>query len=122
EKQHSKLIEQRAEELDAVNAQLREKAQENEMFVYSVSHDLRSPLVNLQGFSQELGIVYRELRDLLGGAGVPPAVSDRGVSLLNGEVAESLGFIQASVLRLSAIIDALLKLSRVGRVEYDWHM
>src|SRR5262249_1765084 len=41
---------------------LAQKNQENEMFVYSVSHDLRSPLVNLQGFSEELGLACRDLR------------------------------------------------------------
>ena len=41
---------------------LDQQKQENEMFVYSVSHDLRSPLINLQGFSEELGISYREIR------------------------------------------------------------
>ena len=41
---------------------LDQQKQENEMFVYSVSHDLRSPLINLQGFSEELSLSYRELR------------------------------------------------------------
>ena len=40
---------------------LDQQKQENEMFVYSVSHDLRSPLINLQGFSEELSLSYREL-------------------------------------------------------------
>ena len=39
---------------------LDQQKQENEMFVYSVSHDLRSPLINLQGFSEELSRSYRE--------------------------------------------------------------
>ena len=43
---------------------LGQQKQENEMFVYSVSHDLRSPLVNLQGFSEELSLSCRDLREL----------------------------------------------------------
>ena len=41
---------------------LDQQKQENEMFVYSVSHDLRSPLINLQGFSEELSLSYRDLQ------------------------------------------------------------
>ena len=44
----------RTAELAEANRDLAHKNDENEMFVYSVSHDLRCPLVNLQGFSKEL--------------------------------------------------------------------
>jgi signal transduction histidine kinase len=111
---------ERTAELAAANAELLEKNQENELFVYSVSHDLRSPLVNLEGFSRELGSVCQDLRGLLADKHLPPAVCERGLALLDGDMAESIRFIQAGVLRLSGIIDALLRLSRVGRVEYRW--
>jgi signal transduction histidine kinase len=39
---------------------------------------------------------------------------------LDGKVAKSVRFIQTAVLRLSGIIDALLRLSRAGRVDYRW--
>ncbi|TMQ31862.1 MAG: PAS domain S-box protein, partial [Planctomycetota bacterium] len=58
-------IRERTAELLESNRELSHKNQENETFVYSVSHDLRSPLVNLQGFSQELSMVGQELRALL---------------------------------------------------------
>ncbi len=51
------VLERRNEELTEANRELDSKSRENEMFVYSVSHDLRSPLVNLQGFCRELGLV-----------------------------------------------------------------
>ena len=119
EKLEQRVLERTAELAEA-NRELAQKNQENEMFVYSVSHDLRSPLVNLQGFSEELSMVGQDLRALLADDHLPPAVRDRGLALLDGDMAESMRFIQTGVMRLSGIIDALLRLSRAGRVEYRW--
>lgn len=97
---------------------IRQKEQENELFVYSVSHDLRSPLVNLQGFSQELAMVVGELRQLVQTPGVPDHVRTRVARLIDRDAAEAIRFIQSAVTRLAGIIDALLRLSRIGRVEF----
>ncbi len=99
---------------------LGQQKQENEMFVYSVSHDLRSPLVNLQGFSEELSLSCRDLRELFRRDDVPEPVRRRGMQLMDRDIEESIRFIQAAVGRLARIIDALLRLSRAGRVEYQW--
>ncbi len=112
-------LERRAGELTVMNRELVQKSDENEMFVYSVSHDLRSPLVNLQGFSKELSIAMREMRHLLHAGEVPPATRAQGEDILDHGMAEPVTFIQTAVTRLSAIIDALLRLSRAGRVEYQ---
>jgi PAS domain S-box-containing protein len=110
----------RTAELESANRDLAQKNTENEMFVYSVSHDLRSPLVNLQGFSRELEKGCQQFIGLLGEETVPPNVHARGQAILQGKITKSVGFIQSAVLRLSGIIDALLRLSRAGRVEYRW--
>lgn len=112
----------RTAELAERNLQLAQKNEENEMFVYSVSHDLRSPLVNLEGFSEELALVARELDELLNDERIPPAVGEKATKLLKGGVTESITFIRAAVSRLSRIIDALLRLSRAGRVVYQPQM
>ena len=99
---------------------LDQQKQENEMFVYSVSHDLRSPLINLQGFSEELSLSYRDLQVLWQHEEVPAAVRDQGKKLMTENIESSIRYIQTAVGRLARIIDALLRLSRAGRVEYQW--
>ena len=42
------------------------------------------------------------------------------MQLMDRDIEESIRFIQAAVGRLARIIDALLRLSRAGRVEYQW--
>jgi PAS domain S-box-containing protein len=111
-------LQHRIAELARTNTELARKSRDNESFVYSVSHDLRAPLVNLQGFSQELSHTADDLKALLSEPGVPEAVRERGDALIAGDLAESLGFIRNAVKHLSNIIDGLLRLSRVGRVEY----
>jgi PAS domain S-box-containing protein len=113
-------VQARTAELAAANRELTQKNQENEMFVYSVSHDLRSPLVNLQGFSKELGLVCQDLKNLLAPPEVPAALREAGLKLLDGGISNSLRFIQNAVMRLSNIIDALLRLSRAGRITCTW--
>jgi PAS domain S-box-containing protein len=112
-------LERRVEELGTTNRELEQKSAENESFVYSVSHDLRSPLVNLQGFSQELTLTSKALLDLLSREGVPAEVRREAEALIDGELSESIGFIHNAVRHLSSIIDGLLRLSRIGRVDYE---
>ena len=112
----------RTAELADRNLQLAQKNEENETFVYSVSHDLRSPLVNLEGFSEELATSLRDLGKVLADDRMPADIRARVSDLVEGGMAESVGFIRAAVTRLSRIIDALLRLSRAGRVEYRWEV
>lgn len=111
-------VRERTAELVAANRDLSQKNQENETFVYSVSHDLRSPLVNLEGFSQELASVCDALRELLTDEGVPEHTRRSASAVLDGDMAESIRYIKQAVARLGGIIDALLRLSRAGRIVY----
>lgn len=114
EREHNRLN----RELKMRNLELSHKNSEIEAFVYSVSHDLRSPLVNLEGFSQELALVCADIREILADGDLPPGVRRRGLALVDEDMATSTHFIREAVKRLSGIIDALLRLSRVGRLEY----
>jgi signal transduction histidine kinase len=78
------------EEVDAANREL-------EAFAYSVSHDLRAPLRSISGFSQ---VLLEENRGELSEAG-----------------RDSLRRIVAAVEKMGQLIDDLLNLSRVTRVE-----
>jgi PAS domain S-box-containing protein len=111
-------LQKRVTELAATYRELMQKTSENQSFVYSVSHDLRAPLVNLQGFSQELALSQQELEKLLSDERVPDDIRQRARQLITGDMAESVGFIRNSVQHLGNIVDGLLRLSRVGRVEY----
>ena len=81
-------VEQRTHELTLANREL-------ESFAYSVSHDLRAPLRTVEGFSRLLGERF--------GASMGP------------EALDYLSRVRNAANRMDALIDALLKLSRIAR-------
>ncbi len=78
----------RTAELEAANAEL-------EAFSYSVSHDLRAPLRGINGFARIL--------------------EDEQADRLDGEGRRLLGVVRGEAVRMGALIDDLLRFSRLGR-------
>jgi PAS domain S-box-containing protein len=108
----------RAEDMSRrIAANLKESNEEIRSFAYIVSHDLRAPLVNLKGFSGELSYALRELAPVFAGGVAPLAEKERQKmeDLYQKDVPEALEFIDSSVNRMERLINAILKLSRLGR-------
>lgn len=96
-------------------AELADKNKELEQVVYVTSHDLRSPLVNIQGFSRELNYSIDELISLLRSEEMPAHVKEKFAFILEEDVPDSLKYILSSTAKMDSLLSGLLKLSRVGR-------
>lgn len=103
------------EELEHLMSELTEKNKELEQVVYVTSHDLRSPLVNIQGFSKELGFSLEELSTLLKSEDIPEEIKEKFSFILEDDIPDSLRYILSSTSKMDALLSGLLKLSRVGR-------
>jgi signal transduction histidine kinase len=90
-----RLNEELEDRVDRRTADLQSSLNELEAFSYSVSHDLRSPLRGINGFSRLL-------------------LDDYGARL-DGEGREHLQRICAATLRLSDLIDGMLDLAQITR-------
>jgi len=96
---------------------LAEKNEELQSIVYVSSHDLRSPLVNIQGFDAELDEACQQLKTLLENDGIGDELLKQIEPLLNEDIPEALSFIRASSKKMGMLLDGLLSVSRAGSAE-----
>jgi len=111
-------------------ADLRESNEEVQRFAYIVSHDLRSPLVNIMGFTSELEQLRASIFERIARLSAPQPVTAGGDAgpvedlladedkALSQEFDESLGFIKSSIDKMDRLIGAILTLTREGRREF----
>ena len=88
-------VEEQTATLREAYAELERKNEEMEQFVYTVSHDLKSPLVTVKGF---VGVLKEDL-----------------CTTKNDLVVDSIRRIEKAASQMSRLIEDLLKLSRTGR-------
>jgi signal transduction histidine kinase/HAMP domain-containing protein len=91
-KTHTELQEH-ADRLEAANKEL-------ESFTYSVSHDLRSPLRAIAGFTRMI-------------------LNEKGATF-DPETRRKFGIVQDNAHKMGRLVDDLLRLSRLGRIELNW--
>jgi signal transduction histidine kinase len=119
--------------VDARTADLREANEEIQRFAYIVSHDLRSPLVNIMGFTGELeelrGDIFKRIAALARLQSSVPQAPDNATDTaepalegadkqLSQDFSEALGFIKSSIGKMDRLISAILNLTREGRREF----
>jgi signal transduction histidine kinase len=104
---------------ERANRELTHANSDLKAFAYAVSHDLRSPLINIRGFSTELARELEALRPICDAGLAEMSAEDRqrATRALQHEIPEALHFIESSVERMDALISGILKLSRLGRRE-----
>ena len=83
------------EETVQKSAEIERRNKELDDFTYVVSHDLKEPLISIEGFSNILQMDYKDI--------------------LKGEGKEYLDSIEGASVRMKALIDDLLVLSRISR-------
>jgi signal transduction histidine kinase len=102
-------------ERDRLMRELETKNKELESIIYVSSHDLRSPLVNIQGFSRKLAKNCISLQTGLAELELPSDRQQELVKLLTESMPRSLDFITGSVEKMDSLLSGLLRLSRLGR-------
>lgn len=86
---------------------------ELETLIRVASHDLRSPLVNVQGFNRILGKACDELKQKTDAILAPD--EQKLVAASWEKAHKALHFINSSVVKMNTLISGLLRLSRLGR-------
>lgn len=91
--------------------------EEVQRFAYIVSHDLRSPLVNVMGYTAELEQAGKtiDLQMTKVETLAPDLVESDALTAAREDIPEAIGFIRASTEKMDRLINAILKLSREGR-------
>jgi len=95
---------------------LAEKNSELKRMFYIASHDLRSPLVNIHGFSNELNRFFNKLKQLTASGALAENFKKEVNLILDHEIPNALEYINSSVRIMDNLLKGLLKISRLGEV------
>jgi signal transduction histidine kinase len=110
--QTARLLERKNRDLERANREIRD-------FAYIVAHDLRAPLVNLNGFVNEAEFAFYEIQTALQQVAphLDEATRAKASRAAEQDMPEALAYLQTNAAQMRALIDQVLKIARVGKQE-----
>ena len=111
---------QHKSQVEMLNDQLKLKNQQLESMIYATNHDLRSPLVNIQGFATEIkfslkeqGEICQELKSLF------PPDKQQQIHRIKSDMDDSINYIVSSVSKMDQLLKGLVEICRLGTMQYN---
>lgn len=99
--------------------ELAAKNEELQSIVSIASHDLRSPIVNIEGFSGELANHCNDLKKAIKDEVSPQEMTQQVSVLVDEDIPIDLSFIKRGTAKIKSLLDGLLDVSRAGSQEID---
>ena len=102
--------------LAKLNDRLAQQNRELETILSVASHDLRSPLVNIQGFGKEIAKACAALQSIFA-KDLPLSSKQQEMGLLiEQDIPEALHYIQAGAKKMDTLLQGILRLARLGQI------
>jgi signal transduction histidine kinase len=91
-----------------------------ETLMHVISHDLRAPIVTIQGFCQELTMACDRLKTLFEEEAMSDAVRKNVNPLVTQDIPEAVRFIRAGADSVNSVTSGILRFIRLGQMEIQW--
>ena len=102
------------DKIDAVEIDKKTFESEMRTFVSHVSHDLRTPLVSIKGFSLELKAILTELAEHVAGCQVRTSICRENFQERYDGALEAIDYVESSSARVERLVNSLVGLYKVG--------
>jgi signal transduction histidine kinase len=91
-----------------------------ETLMHVISHDLRAPIVTIQGFCQELTMACDRLKTLFEEEAMSDAVRKNVNPLVTQDIPEAVRFIRAGADSVNSVTSGILRFIRLGQMDIQW--
>ena len=91
-----------------------------ETLMHVISHDLRAPIVTIQGFCQELSMACDRLKTLFEEESMSDTVREHVNPLVLQDIPEAVRYIRAGADSVNTVTSGILRFIRLGQMDIQW--